>query len=91
MIPFSSQAKSTLFQGSLQSVSEHGRPITAWSCLLSTDYPDFAHAKLLQSWLTPYYPMNCSLAGSSIHGILQAKIPQWVAMPSSKGSSIPRN
>ena len=52
MIPFSSQAKSTLFQGSLQSVSEHGRCITAWSCLLIIDYSDFAHAKLLQSWLT---------------------------------------
>ena len=42
MIPFSSQAKSTLLQGSLQSVSEHGRRVTAWSCLLSTDHSDLS-------------------------------------------------
>ena len=31
--------------------------------------------------------MDCSPPGSSIHGIFQARIPQWVAMPSSRGSS----
>ena len=31
--------------------------------------------------------MDCSLPGSSVHGTLQAKIPEWVAMPSSRGSS----
>ena len=90
MIPFSSQAKSILFQGSLQPVSEHGRCITAWSCLLIIDHSDFAHAKLFQLWPTLWDPMNCSLAGSSIHGILQSEILEWVAMPSSKGSSWPR-
>ena len=30
-------------------------------------------------------PMDCSLPGSSVHGILQAGILEWVAMPSSKG------
>ena len=36
-------------------------------------------------------PMNCSLLGSSVHGILQARILEWVAMPSpSRGSSQPR-
>ena len=34
--------------------------------------------------------MNESLLGSSIHGILQARILEWVAMPSSRGSSQPR-
>ena len=33
----------------------------------------------------------CSPPGSSVHGILQARIPEWVAMPSSRGSSQPRN
>ena len=28
-------------------------------------------------------PMDCSLPGSSVHGILQAKILEWTAMPSS--------
>jgi len=31
--------------------------------------------------------MDCSLPGSSVHGILQARILEWVAMPSSRGSS----
>ena len=32
-------------------------------------------------------PMNCSLPGSSVHGILQARILEWVAIPFSRGSS----
>ena len=35
--------------------------------------------------------MDCSLPGSSVHGILQARILEWVAMPSSRGSSQPRD
>ena len=34
-------------------------------------------------------PMDCSLPGSSVHGILQARIMDWVAMLSSRGSSQP--
>ena len=33
--------------------------------------------------------MNCSLLGSSVHGIFQARILEWVAMPSSRRSSRP--
>ena len=36
-------------------------------------------------------PMDCSLPGNSVHGILQARILEWVAMPFSKGSSRPRD
>ena len=32
-------------------------------------------------------PMDCSLPGSSVHGISQARILEWVAIPSSRGSS----
>ena len=35
--------------------------------------------------------MDCSLPGSSVCGILQARILEWIAMPSSKGSSWPRD
>ena len=35
--------------------------------------------------------MDCSPPGSSVHGILQARILEWVAMPSSMGSSQPRD
>ena len=36
-------------------------------------------------------PMDYSPPGSSVHGILQARILEWVAMPSSRGSSQPRD
>ena len=44
-----------------------------------------------QSCLTLCNPTDCSPTGSSIHGILQATILEWVAMPSSRGSSQPRD
>ena len=36
-------------------------------------------------------PLDCSLPGSSVHGILQARILEWVAIPFSRGSSQPKN
>ena len=44
-----------------------------------------------QSCLTLCDPMDCSLPGSSVHGILQAGILEWLAIPFSKGSSRPRD
>ena len=44
-------------------------------------------AKLLQLCLTLCDPMDCNQAGSSAHGILQARILEWVAISSSRGSS----
>ena len=35
--------------------------------------------------------MDCSLPGSSVHGILQARVLEWVAISFSKGSSQPRD
>ena len=40
------------------------------------------HAKSLQLCLTLYNPIDCSLLGSSVHWILQARILECVAMPS---------
>ena len=40
-------------------------------------------AKFLQSHPTLFDPMDCSLPGSSVHGILQAGILEWVSMLSS--------
>ena len=48
-------------------------------------------AKLHQSCLTLCYPVDCCPPGSSVHGILQARILEWVSMPSSVGSSPPRD
>ena len=47
--------------------------------------------KLLQSCPPLCDPMNCSPPGSSVHGILQARILEWVATPSSRGSFPPRD
>ena len=44
-------------------------------------------AKSFQSCLTLCNPMDCRPPGSSVHGILQAGILEWVAMPYSRGSS----
>ena len=44
-----------------------------------------------QSCLTLCDPMYCSPSGSFVHGILQARLLEWVAMPSSRGSSQPRD
>ena len=44
-------------------------------------------AKSPQSCPTLCDPVDCSLPGSSVCGILQARIPEWVAIPFSKGSS----
>ena len=49
------------------------------------------HAKLLQLCPTLFDPMDCSLPGSFIHGILQARILEWVAIPTSRGSFWPRD
>ena len=44
-----------------------------------------------QSCLTLCDPMDCSPPGSSVHGLLQARILEWVAIPFSRGSSWPRS
>ena len=48
------------------------------------------HAKSFQLCLTLCNPLDHSPLGSSAHGILYARILEWVAMPSSRGSSWPR-
>ena len=35
--------------------------------------------------------MDCSLSGSSVHGIFQARMLEWIAISFSRGSSRPRN
>ena len=45
------------------------------------------HAKSFQSCPTLGNGMNYSPPGSSVHGILQARILGWVAMPTFMGSS----
>ena len=49
------------------------------------------HAKSIQSCPTLCDPRDYSLPGSSVYGIFQARILEWVAMTSSRGSSWPRD
>ena len=44
------------------------------------------HAKSLQSCLALWDSMDCRPPDSSVRGILQARILEWVAMPSSRGN-----
>ena len=44
-----------------------------------------------QSCLTLWDHMDCSLPGSSVHGFPQARVLEWVAISSSRGSSRPRD
>ena len=48
-------------------------------------------SEVTQSCLTLCDPMDCSLPGSSIHGIFQARVLEWVAISFSRGSSRPRD
>ena len=48
-------------------------------------------AKSLQSYPTLCNTMDCSMPGSSVHGILQARILEWVAIPFCRVSSWPRD
>ena len=48
-------------------------------------------AKSLQSYLTLCDPVDCSPPGSSVHGIFQVRVLEWVAMLSSRGSSQSRD
>ena len=48
-------------------------------------------SEVAQSCPTLCDPMDCSLPGSSLHGILQARVLEWVAISFSSGSSQPRD
>ena len=49
------------------------------------------HSKLLQSCSTLCDTVDCSPPSSSVHGILQARILEWVAISFSRGSSSPKD
>ena len=57
-----------------------------WSFKLINYWYNLCCAQSLQSCPTLWDAMDCSPPGSSVHGILQARILEWVAMLSSRGS-----
>ena len=48
-------------------------------------------SEVAQSCPTLCDPMDCSLSGSSVHGIFQARVLEWIAISFSRGSPRPRN
>ena len=62
-------------------------PICGWQPIPPT-HASVVHAQPCQLSCDP---MNCSPPGSSVHGISQARILEWVAIASSRESSWPRN
>ena len=48
-------------------------------------------SEVAQSCPTLFDPMDCSLPRSSVHGIFQARVLEWVAISFSRGSSQPRD
>ena len=53
--------------------------------------PHLSCVLLTQSCLTLCNPVDCTHQGSSVHGIFQARILEWVAISSSSGCSPPRD
>ena len=47
-------------------------------------------SEVAQSCLTLCDPMDCSLPGSSVHGVFQATVLEWAAISFSRGSSRPK-
>ena len=58
---------------------------------LSSDCACVFACSVVQSCLTLCDPVDCSPPGSSVRGILQVRILEWVAISSSRGSSRPRD
>ena len=63
-----------------------GRCFTIWATRDAQ-----SESEVCQSCPTLCNPMDCSLPGSSIHGIFQASALEWVAISFSRGSSRPRD
>ena len=64
---------------------DHNVPLCVCVCVcVCVSTKSLSHVRLC-------YPMDGSPPGSSVHGILQARTLEWAAMPSSRGSSLPRD
>ena len=61
--------------------------LLAIASLLALQDPGLVRSEVAQLCVTLHNPMDCSLPGSSVHGILQARVLEWVAISFSRGSS----
>ena len=93
-----SSASGSLLQNRGQCTSEgrpkgsEASPALSATCLLNVSWSrKWKKVLVTQSCLTLWDIEDCSPPGSSVHGILQARVLEWVALPSSRGSSWPRD
>ena len=75
----------TMFQAVMYSLSH------LWRETVTVVLGCLAESEVAQSCLTLSDPMDCSLPGSSVHGIFQTRVLEWVAISFSRGSSRPRD
>ena len=73
---FSCKLPSGACQNMNKSVTQSALPLNLW-----------VSSEVAQPYLTLWDPMDCSLPGSSVHGIFQARILEWVAISFSRRSS----
>ena len=59
-----------------------------WSGLPFPSPMHESESEVTQLCPTPSNPMDCSLPGSSVHGICKARVLEWVAIAFSKGTSL---
>ena len=73
----------------------HCKYLTPYSTLLphprAASWKERKESEVAQSCPTLCDPMDCGLSGSSIDGIFQARVLEWIAISFSRGSSWPRN
>ena len=85
--------RALLIEKSLQLQGEKETVFTGFSGCWSQSNWMACYLALFCAQLCPTlgHPMDCSLPGPSVHGILQARIQEWVAISSSRGSSQARD
>ena len=76
-----------MFKGNVRSEPIMGEWLASGAVVTHND----VKVLVAQSRLTLWDPMDYSMLSSSVHGILQARILEWVAIPFSRESSQPRD
>ena len=79
------------FKTILQSYSNQNSIVLVLKTDIQTSGIELKWSKATQSCPTLGDPMDCSLQGSSVHGIFQARVLEWVAISFSRGSSKARD
>ena len=85
--PSSSLREATWSLGWQRPLNQLPLAVSPMCCLNRLIFHACMHANLLQLCLILCSPTDYSSPGSFVHGILQARVLEWVAMPFSRGSS----